>query len=76
MGVIAATVCKAVGKDINTNLLRSLETSSEILVRISEAFAYLLATREIKVYSFLEEMPLVAVGKVRGCLSAVRKLRN
>jgi fructose-1,6-bisphosphatase/sedoheptulose 1,7-bisphosphatase-like protein len=69
LGVIAATALKAVGKETNTSLLRSLETSSENLTRISEAFAKILANREIKVHSFLEEHSITSiagVGKVRG----------
>jgi fructose-1,6-bisphosphatase/sedoheptulose 1,7-bisphosphatase-like protein len=68
LGVIAATAFKAVGKETNTSLLRSLKTSSENLTRISEAFAKLLANREIKVHSFLEERSITSiagVGKVR-----------
>ncbi|KAF8248012.1 hypothetical protein K440DRAFT_627751 [Wilcoxina mikolae CBS 423.85] len=65
LGVIAATACKAVGKETNTNLLRSLETSSETLERISEAFAKIISRREIKVHSFLEEFSMSSlVGKV------------
>jgi hypothetical protein len=78
LGVIAATVCKAIGKETNTSLLRSLETSSEILVRISEAFAKLLANREVRVHSFLEDLSVPMVGKVRNCPVAalVRKGRK
>jgi hypothetical protein len=65
LGVIAATACKAVGKETNANLLRSLETSSETLERISEAFAKIISRREIKVHSFLEEFSMSSlVGKV------------
>jgi hypothetical protein len=69
LGVIAATAFRAVGKETNTSLLRSLKTSSENLTRTSEAFAKLLANREIKVHSFLEEYSIAAipgVGKVSG----------
>jgi hypothetical protein len=69
LGVIAATALKAVGKETNTSLLRSLKNSSENLTRISETFAKLLANREIKVHSFLEERSITSiagVGKVRG----------
>jgi hypothetical protein len=74
LGVIAATALKAVGKETNTSLLRSLKNSSENLTRISEAFAKLLAEREIKVHSFLEGHSIIGiagVGKVRSGPSLV-----
>ena len=72
LGVIAATTCKAVGKETNANLLRSLETSSETLERISEAFAKTVSRREIKVHSFLEEFSMSPlVGKVTMISSGV-----
>jgi hypothetical protein len=73
LGVIAATAFKAVGKETNTSLLK---TSSENLTRSSEAFAKLLANREIKVHCFLEERPITSIagiGKVRGGPSLVTK---
>jgi hypothetical protein len=73
LGVIAATACKVIGKETNTNLLRSLEKSSEVLVRISDAFAKLLATREVKVHSFLEDRSVPMVGKVWNRVSLVKQ---
>jgi hypothetical protein len=64
LGVIAANVCKAMLKDANTGILRSLEQDSEVLERISEAFERIVTRGEVKVYSFVEEIPTLGIGKV------------
>jgi hypothetical protein len=63
-GVIASNVCKAMLKDTNTDILRSLEQDSEVLERISEAFERIMTRGEVKVHSFVEEIPTLGIGKV------------
>jgi hypothetical protein len=63
-GVIATNVCKAMLKDTNTSVLRSLEQDSEVLERISEAFERIMTRGEVKVHSFVEEIPTLGIGKV------------
>jgi hypothetical protein len=64
LGVFAATAFRALGKETNTSLLRSLGYSSENLARISESFAKVLANREIKVHTFLEEHSITSIAGV------------
>lgn len=45
-------------------LLRALKPESEILDRISEAFARMLAFEELDVHSYFEELPMGKFGKV------------
>jgi hypothetical protein len=74
LGVIAATACKAMLQSTNLNLLRSLETSSETLARVSAPFAKLLADREIRVHSFVEELKTKGVGMVWTSIYVMRKV--
>ena len=68
LGILAANVCRAMLRDANTNILRSLEQDSEVLERIREAFERMMARERVKAYSFIEELPTVGVGMV-GLLS-------
>ena len=51
-------------QDVNAGILRSLEEGSEVLERIMEAFERMLAHEDVKVYSFVEEIPTAGVGVV------------
>ena len=69
LGILAANVCRAMLRDTNTSILRSLEQESEVLERIREAFERMMTHERVKAYSFVEELPTVGVGRV-GLLSA------
>ena len=56
-------------QDVNAGILRSLEQDSEVLERIREAFERMLTHKEVKAYSFVEEIPTAGVGMVRVLLS-------
>ena len=71
LGVLAASVCKAMLQDANTGILQSLEQDSEILERIREAFERTMVREKVKAYSFLEEIPTVGVGLVRGLPASI-----
>lgn len=74
LGEVATTVLKAFLHDSNSTLLRDLRADSQTLDRISGAFSRMLAEKEIKVYSFWEELGLtnlVGVGKVVERSSAI-----
>lgn len=64
LAVIAAKAASATLQEPNTPLLRALMPESEILDRISEAFARMLAFKELDVHSYLEELPMGKFGKV------------
>ena len=51
-------------QDVNAGILRSLEQDSEVLERIREAFERMLTHKEVKAYSFVEEIPTSGVGMV------------
>ena len=51
-------------QDVNAGILRSLEQDSEVLERIREAFERMLTHKEVKAYSFVEEIPTAGVGMV------------
>ena len=55
-------------QDVNVGILRSLEQGSEILERIREDFERMMAREKVKAYSFVEEIPTVGVGMVRGLI--------
>ena len=65
LGILAANACRAMIRDANTGILRSLEQDSEVLERIREAFERMMARERVKAYSFVEEIPTVGVGMVR-----------
>ena len=58
-------------QDVNTGILRSLEEGSEVLERIREAFERMLAHKDVKAYSFVEEIPTAGVGMVRALLPLI-----
>ena len=62
--MIAAKVASAALQEPNVPLLRVLKPESEILDRISEAFARMLAFKELDVHSYFEELPMGKFGKV------------
>jgi len=71
---VATTVLKAFLHDANSALLRDLRVDSQTLDRVSAAFSRMLAEREIKVYSFWEELGMtnvVGAGKVVERSSAI-----
>ena len=68
LGILVANVCRAMLRDANTRILRSLEQDSEVLERIREAFERMMTREGVKAYSFVEELPTVGVGMV-GLLS-------
>lgn len=57
IGKIAFDISKAMLKNPNTQILRSLEVNSENLDRISRSFSQVLADRRLNVHSFHEELP-------------------
>ena len=65
LGILAANVYKMMLQDANTSILRSLEQGSEVLERIREAFEKMMVRENVKVYSFVEEIPTAGVGMVR-----------
>ncbi len=65
--MIAAKAAVATLQEPNTPLLRALMPESEILERISEAFARMLAFKELDVHSYFEELPMGKFGKVSTC---------
>ena len=71
LGILAANVCRATLQDTNTSILRSLEQDPEVLDRIREAFERMVTREEVKVYSFVEELPTVGVGMVRVPLASI-----
>ena len=73
-GILAANVFRAMLQDANISILRSLEQSSEILERIRENFERMMTREKVKAYSFVEELPTMGVGMVRG-LIPLHKLR-
>ena len=64
LGILAANICRAMLRDVNTSILRSLEQDSEVLERIREAFERMMTREKVKAYSFVEELPVVEVGMV------------
>lgn len=56
MGKLAYNVTLAITKRPNLQLLRGLERNSEILDRISDGFLQTLTKRDIRLYSFREEL--------------------
>ena len=58
-------------QDVNAGILRSLEEGSEDLERIREAFERMLMHKEVRAYSFVEEIPTAGVGVVRALLLSV-----
>ena len=64
--MIAARAATAILQAPNVPLLRALKPESEILDRISEAFARMLAFKEFDVHSYFEELPMGIFGKVNG----------
>lgn len=64
LAVIAAKAASATLQEPNMPLLRALKPESEILDRISEAFARMLAFKELDVHSYFEELPMGKLGKV------------
>ena len=61
LGKIACQLTQAFGQKPNTQILRSLETNSETLERISRSFGRILATEQLKVHSFREELDTIGV---------------
>ena len=71
MGILAANICKAMLQNTNTSILRSLEQDSETLERIREAFERTITREKVKVYSFVEEIPMAGIGMVRALAASV-----
>ncbi|KAL9627176.1 MAG: hypothetical protein Q9164_007684, partial [Protoblastenia rupestris] len=55
----------------NTKILRALEANSEVLDRITRSFGQLLATGQIKVHSFQEELDTKGIRIVDGFSSTI-----
>ena len=64
LGILAANACRAMLRDANTSILRSLEQDSEVLDRIREAFERMMTREKVMAYSFVEELPVAGVGMV------------
>ena len=65
LGLLAANVCKAMLRDANVGILRSLEQDSETLERFRDAFERMMTRERVRAYSFVEEIPTAGVGMVR-----------
>ena len=63
--MITARAASALLQEPNMPLLRALKPESEILDRISEAFARMLAFGELDVHLYFEELPMGKFGRVR-----------
>ena len=61
LGKIACQLMEALGQKPNTQILRSLERNSDTLERISRSFGQILATEQLKVHSFREELDTMGV---------------
>ncbi|MCJ1394529.1 hypothetical protein MMC18_007408 [Xylographa bjoerkii] len=71
LGKIAFQLTEALGQKPNTQILRSLETNSETLERISRSFGQILATDQLKVHSFREELDTKGVRIVDSFSSSI-----
>ncbi|MCJ1405548.1 hypothetical protein MMC11_008776, partial [Xylographa trunciseda] len=71
LGKIAFQLTEALGQKPNTQILRSLEINSETLERISRSFGQILATDQLKVHSFREELDTKGVKIVESFSSTI-----
>ena len=76
LGRKAFEVSKIFFKKPNLQVLRGLETNSEILERISRSFGQILSTGRIKVHSFREELPTHGVMVVGSASSTIGYLHE
>ena len=76
LGRKAFEVSKVFFKKPNLQVLRGLETNSEILERISRSFGQILSTGRIKVHSFREELPTHGVMVVGSSSSTIGYLHE
>lgn len=76
LGRKAFEVSKIFFKKPNLQVLRGLETNSEILERISRSFGQILSTERIKVHSFREELPTHGVMVVGSASSTIGYLHE
>ena len=76
LGRKAFEVSKLFFKKPNLQVLRGLETNSEILERISRSFGQILSTGKIKVHSFREELPTHGVMVVGSASSTIGYLHE
>ena len=76
LGKMVFEVSKLFFKKPNLQVLRGLETNSEILERISRNFGQILSTGRIKVHSFREELPTHGVMVVGSASSTIGYLHE
>jgi hypothetical protein len=71
LGKVAAQVLKVFLQDPNDKVLRGLEVNSEILERISRGFGHVLATGNIQVHSFREDLDTYGIRIVNSFSSSI-----
>ena len=76
LGKMVFEVSKLFFKKPNLQVLRGLETNSEILERISSSLGQILSTGRIKVHSFREELPTHGVMVVGSASSTIGYLHE
>jgi protein SERAC1 len=61
---IIVTIARLSLKDTNDSIVRVLEHRSETLARIADPFNRMVTRREVKVFSFVEELVTTGFGRV------------
>jgi protein SERAC1 len=61
---VVASIAKVAFQTVNEDLIRDLERDSQILDRIRDSFSRILNRRTFTVWSFVEELATIGVGKV------------
>jgi protein SERAC1 len=62
---LVASVAKVTLQGANDSLIRDLERNSQILDRIRDSFSRILDKHTMLVWSFVEELGMRGIGKVR-----------
>ena len=76
LGKIAFEMSRIFLKNPNVKVLRALENNSEILERISRNFGYVLASGQIKVHTFREELKIQGMEIVESWSSTIGYLHE
>jgi protein SERAC1 len=61
---VVANIAQVALQTFNDSLIRDLERDSQILDRIRDSFSRVLDRRTLVIWSFVEELPTIGVGKV------------
>jgi hypothetical protein len=65
LAIVVASVAQITLRNANVNILRDLERDSQTLDRIRDSFRRILDGRTLKIWSFVEELSISGVGRVR-----------